>query len=290
MLRTVACSIALLASLASAQTLNGAGRFVAVATAGNARDSKTAPFPGSVQAYASELWSQANAAVSGSLSGLTASFSTYASGSNPFNCTAEAHVDVTFKLSAAKPTSGVLLVSVAQGRFDLDIGLRRKFVPITGTRRIAASIGPAGLSFRVLVGAIFPSPTLARSSGTVQFVPTASEVQAYGPSCPVELQSMWWRESGSDTLVLQTDSAPSTPFAFLLLGTNRLNVPLPPTNCPLLTDFPFVQMIPTVLGTNQSWIVAPSFRGVTFYAQVVGADPTFPLRWRTSNGIKIQLP
>jgi len=65
---------------------------------------------------------------------------------------------------------------------------------------------------------------------------------------------------------------------------------LPPTQCPLLTDFPFANMIPIVTGSKETVMISPGLHGVTLLAQTIGASPGSPLRLRTSNGVRIRLP
>jgi len=105
---------------------------------------------------------------------------------------------------------------------------------------------------------------------------------------------MWTRSTSGDWILLQTTGAPHNtsvnPFAFLLIGTQQLNIPLPPTQCPLLTDFPFANMIPIVNSSNQTRFLAPSLGRITLLAQTITTSPGLPLKWRTSNGVRIRLP
>ena len=268
-----------------AQIFKAEGTLSVYASAGTSYDSKSGRLTESIRAYAlsSVPFCQASATASGRVGPLEAGASLSASTSPFCPASAGASADITVTLRAGAPTGGVLRVS-GFGNTVVTFAGRDDYV--FAVRDYHVCVGQAGLQFRVRC-----SVRGGSASTSVKFDPSPGAVSPYGSRCPTELQGAWFRTWTDDVFRFITSGAPQTPFSFLVFGTQRLAIPLPPTNCMLLTNFPVVTPIQTVGGSHAvSWL-APHMPGFTFHAQVLGVERLTPsILWRTSNAILFKVP
>ncbi|HMQ21831.1 MAG TPA: hypothetical protein PKE00_05030 [Planctomycetota bacterium] len=162
----------------------------------------------------------------------------------------------SFRLSSAlEHANGFLHVS---GSGSIAIGTANFETPPRQGLEIPVSVGRDGLEFRLACAASYSSA----SSITATFVAsTASAIQFYGPTCDAELQGAWHAARSGHRFVFRTTRAPRTPWTFLLVGTRQVSIPLPPSDCRLLTDFPVVLPLPIdAQGKRTSILRRPTLR------------------------------
>lgn len=273
-------ALALATSGARAQSMAVKGQLFATAMAQHVRDSKFSGVPGRVQAQArSYIW-DARAEASGTVSALSvrleASAAVFPWPSS--QATAGASASATLTYTSDKPVTGMIEIN---GAARVKIGDGETKYYRNGTTQIPVTICKTALVV-----------ACGTSSGcTVGFIPLPDAiVKAYGPKCAAELTGAWCRRDRTDTYHFEVSKAPNTPFVFLLLGSRRLSLPLPPSNCQLLTDFPIG--IPLLIQDGRSRIRfdAPALSGV-INAQVLGSERPLPdVFWRTSNALAFNLP
>jgi hypothetical protein len=270
---------------ASAQWMTASGSLSASAKAYAVRDYKSGVFGGSITAKAQSGVAYATATASARfVAKLKVEVKAHTTVFVPMFASATAFASATIRIGVPKLMSGVVAVS---GGVHIKVGNSGNWTYVARPLQIPVCVGPTGLTVGVRVGAL----TNTGGGGTVEFLPNTSRVTPYGPKCAAELQGAWFPSKGRDVFCFRTTKAPSTPFNFILFGTKRLSLRLPPSNCLLLTDLPVFIPITIVAGTGELRFAIPRIPGLVFNAQLLGSEKPMPnVYWRTSNALQFKLP
>lgn len=274
----IAVMLAFVTTRVRAQTMTVKGVASATAVVQHVKHVETKPIPGTARASATLYPWTAIGYASASASGLTVSFEAWGAVMPPSTqASGSGSVGGEIVYRADKPMPGLI---ENNGSAIIRVGNRTH----TGSTRIAVTLSskPLVVSFNTL---------FFGGKGSIGFVPMQNPiVSSYGPECDAKLIGGWSRQNRTDTYEFEVSNAPNTPFVFLLLGTRRLALPLPPSNCQLLTDFPIG--IPLMIKDGRAVVSlkAPALVGV-LNAQVLGSERPLPnVFWRTSNGVQFRLP
>lgn len=174
-------------------------------------------------------------------------------------------------------------------------------VRLEPTLELPVTLGPQPLEIRLVARAAASASNwqTARADLTqrVHFLAGSSasqRIREVGQSCGAQLGGMLLTDLGLLQLDLRVGQAPSTPWSFLVFGTQAANVPIPPTGCVLLQDI--VATLPVALQNGAARVVLATPRGpsgpvgdvrVQFLAGVQqGAD----VHWHMSQGLFLTLP
>ncbi len=196
--------------------------------------------------------------------------------------------DITFTMQAPTLTVGLVKVTgPASSAMSGYLQVGKDSISLGGARTLSfwVTLGPKPLTSHFYYNGNFAG----MGNWTVYFEPRSTAPVPYGGKCNATLAGAYFTNgSGQTSFVFDATNAPSTPFNFILFGTRKVSVPMPPSNCPLLTDMLLFVPISITKGAGRLRLTAPSSvkPPYSFNAQLLGSEKPMPnVFWRTSNGL-----